>query len=262
MSSRSPDPVPPKPAPPSAQRRCSLCGRAQPAARLVHARGLRSALAEELAKRHPGAWSEDAQVCLDCRSAARVDHLLAELERERGELSEVEAEVARQAASHLAIAEQIDEQFERGITRGQRFADHVARVGGSWPFVIGFGVVLLVWIALNVLLLRERAFDPYPFILLNLAFSTQAAYAAPLILLAQTRQADRDKAHAEADAQHREALASASQDRLEIALEHSAKLLDLLEQNTKLTALTQELSARIEKLTAEIHATVVQRAGS
>lgn len=199
MSSRSPDPVPPKPAPPSAQRRCSLCGRAQPAARLVHARGLRSALAEELAKRHPGAWSEDAQVCLDCRSAARVDHLLAELERERGELSEVEAEVARQAASHLAIAEQIDEQFERGITRGQRFADHVARVGGSWPFVIGFGVVLLVWIALNVLLLRERAFDPYPFILLNLVLSCVAALQAPIIMMSQNRMAARDRLQADQD---------------------------------------------------------------
>ncbi|MFO1010201.1 MAG: DUF1003 domain-containing protein [Planctomycetota bacterium] len=199
MSSRSPDPVPPKPAPPSAQRRCSLCGRAQPAARLVHARGLRSALAEELAKRHPGAWSEDAQVCLDCRSAARVDHLLAELERERGELSEVEAEVARQAASHLAIAEQIDEQFERGITRGQRFADHVARVGGSWPFVIGFGVVLLVWIALNVLLLRERAFDPYPFILLNLVLSCVAALQAPIIMMSQDRMAARDRLQADQD---------------------------------------------------------------
>ena len=84
MSSRSSDPVPSKPA---AQRTCNLCGRVQPAARLVHARGLRSTLAEELAKRHPGAWSDDAQVCLDCRSAAHIDHLVAELERKSGERS-------------------------------------------------------------------------------------------------------------------------------------------------------------------------------
>lgn len=136
-------------------------------------------------------------------------------------------------------------------------AEAFARFFGTPSFLIAQTLIVGVWIAVNAA--GWTAFDPYPFILLNLAFSTQAAYAAPLILLAQTRQADRDKAHAEADAQHREALAAASQERLEIALEHSAKLLDLLEQNTRLTALTQELSARIEKLTAEIHATVVQR---
>lgn len=141
-----------------------------------------------------------------------------------------------------------------------RNAESFARFFGTPGFLIAQTLIVGVWIFVNAA--GWTAFDPYPFILLNLAFSTQAAYAAPLILLAQTRQADRDKAHAEADAQHREALAAASQDRLEIALEHSAKLLDLLEQNTKLTALTQELSARIEKLTAEIHATVVQRAPS
>ena len=96
-------------------------------------------------------------------------------------------------------------------------------------------------------------FDVYPFILLNLAFSLQAAYAAPLILLAQTRQADRDKAHAEADAMHREALASASEQRELFASKQSSQLLELMEQNTKLTEITKALSERIESLTKEIH---------
>lgn len=138
-----------------------------------------------------------------------------------------------------------------------RRAESFARFFGTPGFLIAQTVIVGAWIFVNAA--GWTRFDLYPFILLNLAFSTQAAYAAPLILLAQTRQADRDKAHAEADAQHREALAAASQERLEIALEHSARLLDLLEQNTRLTALTQELSARIETLTAEIHAKVVQR---
>lgn len=136
-------------------------------------------------------------------------------------------------------------------------AEAFARFFGTPSFLIGQTLIVVVWIYVNAA--TWTTFDPYPFILLNLAFSTQAAYAAPLILLAQTRQADRDKAHAEADAEHREAIAAASQERLGIALDHSAKLLELLEQNTKLTALTQELSARIEKLTGEIHAAVVQR---
>lgn len=145
-----------------------------------------------------------------------------------------------------------------------RFSEGIARFIGTARFLVYQTGFIIAWIVWNQLAPARLQFDPYGrgLVLLTLVLSLQAAYAAPLILLAQTRQADRDKAHAEADAQHREALASASQDRLEIALEHSAKLLDLLEQNTKLTALTQELSARIEKLTAEIHATVVQRAPS
>jgi len=97
-------------------------------------------------------------------------------------------------------------------------------------------------------------FDVYPFILLNLAFSLQAAYAAPLILLAQTRQAARDNAHAEADAQHREAIAAANEQRQAIAAQNAAQLLALLQQNTQLTELTKQLSERIEVLTVEMHA--------
>jgi len=102
--------------------------------------------------------------------------------------------------------------------------------------------------------------DVYPFILLNLAFSLQAAYAAPLILLAQTRQADRDKAHADADARHREDLAQAHLDRQENATHQSAQIFELLEQNTRLTEVTQGLSERIEKLTEEIHQKLVSPA--
>ena len=100
-------------------------------------------------------------------------------------------------------------------------------------------------------------FDVYPFILLNLAFSLQAAYAAPLILLAQTRQSDRDKAHADADAKHREALAQASIERQELAAKQSAQIIELVEQNTKLTQISQELSQGIKRLTDEIHRKVV-----
>ncbi len=96
-------------------------------------------------------------------------------------------------------------------------------------------------------------FDIYPFILLNLAFSLQAAYAAPLILLAQTRQADRDKVHADADAQHREALAMASEKHLVLAAQQAEQMVALLQQNTQLTELTQQLSQRIDVLTIEMH---------
>jgi len=132
-----------------------------------------------------------------------------------------------------------------------RKAESFARFFGTPVFLVLQSVLVGVWIAFNVWGLAH--FDPYPFILLNLAFSTRAAYAAPLILLAQTRQADRDKALSEADAQHREALAAASVERHALAARQQEQILALLEQNTELTRVTRELTARIGELTREIH---------
>src|SRR5450432_15690 len=134
-------------------------------------------------------------------------------------------------------------------------AESFARFFGTPVFLVGQTLVVAVWIILNVIGVVH--FDIYPFILLNLAFSLQAAYAAPLILLAQTRQADRDKAHADADAQHREALALASQERELMAAEQTARLVELMHQNTELTELTRELSQRIETLTGEMHCQLI-----
>jgi uncharacterized membrane protein len=130
-------------------------------------------------------------------------------------------------------------------------AEAFARFFGTPLFLVAQTAIVILWIGLNIAGFFN--FDVYPFILLNLAFSLQSAYAAPLILLAQTRQADRDKALGEADAQHREALALASSERQAVAAQQTAQLLELVQQNTALTELTKELSQRIEALTAEMH---------
>ena len=135
-------------------------------------------------------------------------------------------------------------------------AEAFARVFGTPFFLIAQTIVVLFWISLNVFGVTQ--FDLYPFILLNLAFSLQAAYAAPLILLAQTRQADRDKVHAEADAQHREDLAKASEERQILAAKENAVLAELLKQNTQLTEITRKLTERIEALTEEMHRKVIE----
>ncbi len=138
-------------------------------------------------------------------------------------------------------------------------AEAFARFFGTPLFLVGQTVVVAVWIGLNVSGVTK--FDIYPFILLNLAFSLQAAYAAPLILLAQTRQADRDKAHAEADAQHREALAAAAEERQKLAAQQSEQIMELLRQNTELTELVKDLTERIETLTLEVHRKVIDGSG-
>jgi uncharacterized membrane protein len=144
---------------------------------------------------------------------------------------------AGRASAALRRAEHLHSPF--GTDRFGRAAERFARFFGTPQFILGQTALVLAWIALNVLAFSLR-WDPYPFILLNLAFSTQAAYAAPLILLAQTRQADRDKARSEdvaraADAQRRH------------VEQQAGGLRDLLQANT-------ELTQRIAALTSGIHA--------
>jgi uncharacterized membrane protein len=134
-------------------------------------------------------------------------------------------------------------------------AEAFARFFGTPVFLISQTVFVAIWIVINILGLTD--FDIYPFILLNLAFSLQAAYAAPLILLAQTRQADRDKAHAIADAEHREDLHRASEEREALAAKQQALLLEMMEQNTRLTETIKSLTERVEQLTVEVHQSVV-----
>lgn len=120
------------------------------------------------------------------------------------------------------------------------FAERLARFFGTPQYLIGQTVIVVGWIIANAVGLVE--FDVYPFILLNLAFSLQAAYAAPLILLAETRQAERDKMWSAADAEHRETI--------------GATTLTLLQQNTDLTQRVVELTERVQQLTQEIHTKV------
>jgi uncharacterized membrane protein len=134
-------------------------------------------------------------------------------------------------------------------------AEAFARFFGTPTFLIAQTVIVAIWILVNVLGLTT--FDIYPFILLNLAFSLQAAYAAPLILLAQTRQADRDAAHALADAEHREALHSASEERAALAADQTTLLVEMLQQNTELTETVKALTERVEALTLEVHKAVI-----
>ena len=152
-------------------------------------------------------------------------------------------------------------------------AENFARFFGTPTFLIAQTLIVALWIWVNAV--GWTQFDIYPFILLNLAFSTQAAYAAPLILLAQTRQADRDKVTSLADAQHREELHLISEQRQAQMREQSGMLIEMLRQNTTLTErvetllqqnteLTQTVSTlveRIEAMTREVHARVAQPSG-
>ncbi|MGA8016597.1 MAG: DUF1003 domain-containing protein [Candidatus Dormiibacterota bacterium] len=150
----------------------------------------------------------------------------------------------------LKDAEHLSHPFGSGGF-GQK-AEAFARFFGTPRFLVGQTIIVAAWILLNAIGLVKH-WDPYPFILLNLMFSLQAAYAAPLILLAQTRQADRDKVQADADARHREDVAAATLKRQQTAEDGIDLLKRLLDDNT-------ELTRRVEDLTREIHTKVVATA--
>jgi uncharacterized membrane protein len=134
-----------------------------------------------------------------------------------------------------------------------RRAEAAARFFGTPRYILGQTLVVIAWIAVNGVAVGLR-WDPYPFILLNLAFSTQAAYAAPLILLAQTRQADRDKAAVDQLEAHRDEVMRHMQEREAAIKRETDELKSLLGSNTDLTREDKELTEKVEALTREIHA--------
>ena len=139
-----------------------------------------------------------------------------------------------------------------------RKAERAARFFGTPQYIVGQSVIVIVWIAINAVGVIAQ-WDPYPFILLNLAFSTQAAYAAPLILLAQTRQADRDKAAAGKAEHHHDLATRHAEQRVAAIKAETDRLQQLLEANTDLTRQDKELTEQVASLTREIHALLSAR---
>jgi uncharacterized membrane protein len=121
------------------------------------------------------------------------------LRRRPETLTEAESRVLRSAIEHQTISENTADAFANPPRVGDRLADAIARVGGSWTFIIGFLVFLAVWCTANLWLLGRDSFDPYPFIFLNLVLSMIAALQAPVIMMSQNRQAERDRIAAQHD---------------------------------------------------------------
>jgi len=120
------------------------------------------------------------------------------LANEVGQLSELEDTVLNSLKNRNTLVDKIEEVDVRPSI-GQRLADKVASFGGSWTFILSFGGFLLIWIAVNAFFLANRPFDPYPFILLNLILSTLAALQAPVIMMSQNRQEEKDRERAKKD---------------------------------------------------------------
>jgi uncharacterized membrane protein len=121
------------------------------------------------------------------------------LEEERGELSQLEHSVLDSLHSHDLLTQNVNAQFDRELTFGERMSDRLAEFGGSWNFIGTFALAIAGWIVVNSLLALWRPFDPYPFILLNLCLSCLAAIQAPIIMMSQNRQEAKDRLRSEHD---------------------------------------------------------------
>jgi uncharacterized membrane protein len=150
-------------------------------------------------KKHHPEWDGTGFVCFDDIGDCRKEYVKEVLQDEIGELSALDEEVVESLRQHEIISENISTQFDRELTFGERLSDRIAEFGGSWRFLITFFSVLFGWIAINGVLLMTRAWDPYPFILLNLILSCLAAVQAPVIMMSQNRAEARDRLRAEND---------------------------------------------------------------
>jgi uncharacterized membrane protein len=177
---------------------CAISGERVPEDQLTPLALLRSPLVERIRAEHPDL---PADALLSHAVVAEYRGRLVEdlLREERGELTQLEQEVIRSLRRHETVGRDVDAAFDEKRTLGQRLSDRLAEVGGSWPFILWFGLFLAAWMAVNVAMGLKAAFDPYPFILLNLVLSTLAAVQAPIIMMSQRRQETRDRLRAQSD---------------------------------------------------------------
>jgi uncharacterized membrane protein len=175
---------------------CAICGKE---VREPRAFGLvRPAVAQAMLRDHPELTS-DSPICGKHIAPYRSSYVTGLLERERGELSELEKQVLESLAREETVSENIEEEYVDKRSFGERAADVVAEFGGSWHFIGAFTLVLVTWMAFNVWVAASAVFDPYPFILLNLVLSCLAALQAPIIMMSQRRQEAKDRLRSEND---------------------------------------------------------------
>jgi uncharacterized membrane protein len=177
---------------------CQICKKQKKVSEVVLGELIHEPLVKTIRKEYPD-WSPNGFICLPDLNHFRAEHVQEILEEDRGELSELEKEVVKSIGEQEFLAKDVNTEFDKQLTIGQRIADRVAEFGGSWRFIIIFGVILLLWITGNSIALLLKPFDPYPFILLNLVLSCLAAMQAPIIMMSQNRQEAKDRLRAEHD---------------------------------------------------------------
>ena len=160
---------------------------------------IRPSIFRLIVEEHPEFTDED-YITFSELAIYREKYIADFLQKEIGELSLLEKKVVDTLMDKSTISDKIeDTTLNETITLGQRLADKVASFGGSWTFIISFGIFITIWILSNIIILQAKSFDPFPFILLNLILSCIAALQAPVIMMSQNRQEEKDRERSKKD---------------------------------------------------------------
>lgn len=169
-----------------------------PISEKVSAKTIRHSILDMIQKEHPK-FDHESFISKSELNVYREKAISEYLVKEVGELSELENTVLSSVTKNVTLSDKISGDDKQNLSVGQRVADRVAAFGGSWTFIISFGVFILIWISLNIYWLSNKGFDPYPFILLNLILSCLAALQAPVIMMSQNRQEEKDRERSKND---------------------------------------------------------------
>jgi uncharacterized membrane protein len=179
---------------------CQVCGEEKKLGELMPGIFVRGPVEESIRKYSPG-WSSEGYICFADLNRFRAECIQNILESEKGDLTALERGGVYNYGKNVILTKNINSEFDNKLTMGEKIADNIAKFGGSWLFISSFGLVLFFWIIINTSVLLRHPFDPFPFILLNLILSCLAAIQAPVIMMSQNRQEEKDRLRAEHDYQ-------------------------------------------------------------
>ncbi|MDR3609111.1 MAG: DUF1003 domain-containing protein [Ignavibacteriaceae bacterium] len=169
------------------KKTCQICGRDEVQAELLPSAVISPPLLDLIKTKNPS-WNSQGFICKDDMQRYRQEFLLQIVKDEKGELTDLEKNVVDKLTNYESISANIEKELYSKLTFGEKLSDSIASFGGSWKFIIMFGLIIILWISINVYILVTKSFDPYPFILLNLVLSCLAALQAPVIMMSQNRQ--------------------------------------------------------------------------
>jgi uncharacterized membrane protein len=177
---------------------CQVCKEQKKMSEVLTAELVRGPIVEKITETHPD-WSSQGFICTADLNRYRAEYVKDIIKADKGELSVLDEQVVKSLKEQELLSKNINVEYDRQRTLGETMADRLAAFGGSWLFISIFCGVLVIWLAMNSVVMFMKPFDPYPYIFLNLILSCLAAMQAPVILMSENRQAARDRMQAEQD---------------------------------------------------------------
>ena len=180
------------------KKKCDICKKLFSESELISGHGIDHGIEKNIQKDFPD-WDDYKQICKNDFHVYQTKYISSIIDEETGRVKELNDAVLHSITDNETIAENVNQSIKEKMKMGDAISDKVASFGGSWKFIIFFFVVLFLWIIINSIVLLQKPFDPYPFILMNLILSCIAAIQAPIIMMSQNRQEKKDRLRSEND---------------------------------------------------------------